>query len=245
MSGFPSWVLVGAAVLTAAAPPILAHPGRTDSSGCHTCRTNCPKWGLRYGQYHCHGGGTRSGTSRISRPSPPPPPSPPPSGSVRVLREDELADGAVPENSIVLLREDPEGQRIGIDVMAVVDGDTFVARRGDRLYLMRLRDIEAPEHGQPFGDAARQRLAELVDGRRIVIRPTTGVGCVIAVRAEAAGRQDVSERLLAEGFAWATASAPEPWRRLEQSARLQKAGLWRGSAPEPPWEFRRRTGGMN
>ncbi len=31
-----------------------AHPGRTDKYGCHTCRTNCPKWGLRYGEYHCH-----------------------------------------------------------------------------------------------------------------------------------------------------------------------------------------------
>ena len=34
--------------------PIFAHPGRTDSSGCHTCRTNCPSWGLSYGEYHCH-----------------------------------------------------------------------------------------------------------------------------------------------------------------------------------------------
>jgi hypothetical protein len=32
----------------------LAHPGRTDSSGCHTCRTNCAKWGLSTGEYHCH-----------------------------------------------------------------------------------------------------------------------------------------------------------------------------------------------
>jgi len=31
-----------------------AHPGRTDSSGCHTCRTNCSKWGLTMGEYHCH-----------------------------------------------------------------------------------------------------------------------------------------------------------------------------------------------
>ena len=31
-----------------------AHPGRTDRKGGHTCRTNCPKWGLRYGQYHFH-----------------------------------------------------------------------------------------------------------------------------------------------------------------------------------------------
>ncbi len=33
---------------------ILAHPGRTDAYGCHTCRTNCHQWGLEYGEYHCH-----------------------------------------------------------------------------------------------------------------------------------------------------------------------------------------------
>ena len=33
---------------------IYAHPGRTDAHGCHTCRTNCEKWGLSYGEYHCH-----------------------------------------------------------------------------------------------------------------------------------------------------------------------------------------------
>lgn len=31
-----------------------AHPGRTNSSGCHTCQTNCPSWGLSTGEYHCH-----------------------------------------------------------------------------------------------------------------------------------------------------------------------------------------------
>ncbi|HEX9736116.1 MAG TPA: thermonuclease family protein [Thermoanaerobaculia bacterium] len=160
-----------------------------------------------------------------------------------MLSQDELVDGAVPENSTVLLREDVAGQRIWIDVMAVIDGDTFVARRGDRLYLMSLRDIEAPELEQPFGDAARQRLAELVDGRRIVVRPASEESCVFTVHAETADRQDVSERLLTEGFAWATASASEQWRRLEQSTRVQRAGLWQSSAPEPPWEFRRRAGG--
>lgn len=39
---------------------IQAHPGRTDSNGCHTCRTNCEKWGLEYGEYHCHNGGSSS-----------------------------------------------------------------------------------------------------------------------------------------------------------------------------------------
>jgi hypothetical protein len=33
---------------------VSAHPGGTDASGCHTCRTNCPDWGLSTGEYHCH-----------------------------------------------------------------------------------------------------------------------------------------------------------------------------------------------
>ena len=42
-------------ILTILSPNVsFAHPGRTDSSGCHTCRTNCPSWGLSYGEYHCH-----------------------------------------------------------------------------------------------------------------------------------------------------------------------------------------------
>lgn len=43
-----------------------AHSGRTDSSGGHTCRTNCSSYGLDYGEYHYHGG------SVISTPPPPP-----------------------------------------------------------------------------------------------------------------------------------------------------------------------------
>ncbi len=54
--------------------PIFAHPGRTDSSGCHTCRTNCEKWGLSYGEYHCH----NSKSISVPIPTPIPAPSPAP-----------------------------------------------------------------------------------------------------------------------------------------------------------------------
>ena len=37
---------------------VLVHPGRTDSNGCHKCNTNCAKWGLDTGEYHCHNGNT-------------------------------------------------------------------------------------------------------------------------------------------------------------------------------------------
>ena len=40
---------------------VMAHPGRTDSNGGHTCRTNCEKWGYEYGEYHYHNGGSNDG----------------------------------------------------------------------------------------------------------------------------------------------------------------------------------------
>lgn len=50
-----------------------AHPGRTDSNGCHYCRTNCVRWGLSDGEYHCHNSGSQSssssGSSKSTTPS--------------------------------------------------------------------------------------------------------------------------------------------------------------------------------
>lgn len=55
-------LLVTICVLVSSATPVVvfAHPGRTDSSGCHTCRTSCPSWGLSSGEYHCHNAKTVS-----------------------------------------------------------------------------------------------------------------------------------------------------------------------------------------
>lgn len=44
-------IILIVSIITAAA---YAHPGRTDSKGGHTCRTNCEKWGLTTGEYHYH-----------------------------------------------------------------------------------------------------------------------------------------------------------------------------------------------
>jgi hypothetical protein len=50
-------------IILLAPSTINAHPGRTDSAGCHTCRTNCPSWGLQYDEYHCHNGGSTGGSA--------------------------------------------------------------------------------------------------------------------------------------------------------------------------------------
>jgi hypothetical protein len=54
---------------------VFAHPGGTDSAGCHVCRTNCAQYGLLPGQYHCHG--TTSITPRPTTPTTPTTPTRP------------------------------------------------------------------------------------------------------------------------------------------------------------------------
>lgn len=120
----------------------------------------------------------------------------------------------------------------------VVDGDTFVAREGERIHLLKLRDIEAPELEQTYGNEARDRLSSWVVGRHLVVWPQKANGCLIPVRAETLSGTDISEQLLSEGFAWASPSAPDARRRLEAAARVKEVGLWRGEKPESPWDYR-------
>jgi micrococcal nuclease len=45
------FIIIALVVITSSA---YAHSGRTDKNGGHTCRTNCDKYGLDYGEYHYH-----------------------------------------------------------------------------------------------------------------------------------------------------------------------------------------------
>lgn len=85
---------------------VSAHPGGTDSLGCHTCRTNCPYWGLRYGQYHCHNGvaPSPSPTPSPSIPAPvAPPPPPPPIYRTSAGSITPVPDSALPGATAVLV----------------------------------------------------------------------------------------------------------------------------------------------
>ncbi len=57
---------IGVMLFFAGIMPVMAHPGRTNSSGCHVCRTNCASWGLSNGEYHCHNGSSSSSNNRSS-----------------------------------------------------------------------------------------------------------------------------------------------------------------------------------
>jgi endonuclease YncB( thermonuclease family) len=107
---------------------------------------------------------------------------------------------------------------------------------------VRLHGIDCPEKAQPFGNAARQKLSELVFGQvvRIDTKDTDRYGRTIAIVYNNNGT-NVNEELLRSGLAWhyKEYDQSKAWDDLEYEAQRQKAGLWSQPNPTPPWLWRK------
>ncbi len=88
-------------------------------------------------------------------------------------------------------------------VVSVQDGDTLRAiDEGKVEQRIRLAGIDAPERGQPFGNVARERLAELTMGKAVAVdvEDRDRYGRTVA-RLEADGF-DACRQMMADGWAW-------------------------------------------
>lgn len=134
-------------------------------------------------------------------------------------------------------------------VVAVLDGDTVtILDQSKAQHRVRLAQIDAPEighgknkPGQPFGNASKQSLAELVFSRdvRAECPESDRYGrlvCTIWV-----GSMDANLEQVRRGMAWVYRKyARDPlYFRAEEEARAARRGLWADPNPVPPWEWRR------
>jgi endonuclease YncB( thermonuclease family) len=130
-------------------------------------------------------------------------------------------------------------------VVSVQDGDTLTLEASGFRERVRLAQIDAPEHGQPWGRRARRALARLAGGRaaRVLVQGRDDYGR--SVGDLYVGGVFVNERLVREGHAWAYPRYVRSPRILEaeDDARRAARGLWRlpPAEREPPWEWRRRA----
>lgn len=128
-------------------------------------------------------------------------------------------------------------------VVRVADGDTLSLLDADnRQHKVRLFGIDAPERDQAHGDRAREALEGLVGNAPVgvVVVNTDDYGRAVGT----VYRENVNVNLamVAQGHAWwyrYYAPHEHALRAGEESAREQQLGLWRGSDPVPPWEWRR------
>ncbi|MFG6490496.1 thermonuclease family protein [Roseateles sp. BYS78W] len=126
-------------------------------------------------------------------------------------------------------------------VVGVHDGDTLTLLTAEKKQVqVRLADIDAPELGQPFGQAAKRELSTLCFKQRAKVqtRTTDLYGRIVGV-VSCEGR-DVSRVMVEHGMAWAYRMylrRPE-LLNIESSAKVSHTGLW-ASPAVPPWEFRK------
>ena len=139
-----------------------------------------------------------------------------------------------------VLAADLHGRIVGIS-----DGDTAtLLTPSHRQVHIRLAEIDAPEHHQPYGERARQELAGLIWRREVRVeveghdRYGRTIGRVFV------GPLDVSAEMVRRGGAWiylryARDPALAP---LEAEARRERRGLWDAAEAQrgPPWAWRHR-----
>jgi len=126
-------------------------------------------------------------------------------------------------------------------VETVHDGDTVTCLdEQGRPQKIRLQGIDAPEYGQPYGDAARHALAGKLAGGRV-----RGEGAARDQHGRLlgvlwAGERNVNRELVAEGLAWSFGgfAADEEIAAAEAQARAARRGLWSDPHPLPPSQWR-------
>jgi len=156
-----------------------------------------------------------------------------------------------------------KGGRFQAQLAWVDDGDTLHVRDlGGRMRVVRLAYVDAPEHGQPHGDAARDALKHFVSagwlsvdwryrdryGRDVATMWASSPDMPCAGERDCPRNLDVAHALVTGGHAWwyrqfarrsQEPSAQAAFEYDEAEARRRGIGLWRDPEAVPPWTWRR------
>jgi endonuclease YncB( thermonuclease family) len=126
-------------------------------------------------------------------------------------------------------------------VTHVTDGDSlWFTPAGQPAIEVRLRDIDAPELCQPWGDEARRALAELALGRPGQLTVSARDPYGRALGAVVVDEVDLGRRMVEEGNAWSTRSRWDqgPLVKQERMAQALHRGLHAVAGAVMPRDFR-------
>ncbi len=155
-----------------------------------------------------------------------------------------LAAGALLLAASLCLGAHRTGSAYSAQVVRVIDGDTICVRdSANGLHKIRLALVDAPELAQPYGQQAREYLAQQLLQQRVDL----SLKCIDKYNREVClvhlGGEDISLKLLAAGLAMhyhLPLDACSAADAAERAAKKQRIGLWAQACPEPPWRYRHR-----
>lgn len=126
-------------------------------------------------------------------------------------------------------------------VIRVLDGDTIEVLVDQQPIRIFLSEIDCPEKKQPFGNAAKKYVLEIVAHEIVTVearnkdRYGRTIGEVFLPDGESLNRL-----LIRDGYAWhyKKYSKDASLAELENQARSNKVGLWQDKEPIAPWDWR-------
>lgn len=129
-------------------------------------------------------------------------------------------------------------------VVEVKDGDTVVVLDSlNYQTTLRLAEVDCPEKSQPFGTKAKQFTSNQIYRKQIkyIVTDIDRYGRSIAM-IYYDGNKYLSAEIIKNGMGWhyKRYSTSTELANFENSARLQKVGLWYDKNPLEPWEWRRK-----
>jgi endonuclease YncB( thermonuclease family) len=103
---------------------------------------------------------------------------------------------------------------------------------------VRLNGIDAPELGQPSGQASKRALSDLVFGKQVTLH-TSGTDRYKRTLARVTVG-DIEVQMIVTGHAWhySRYDHTAALEAAERNARAARRGLRADGEPVPPWEWR-------
>ena len=133
-------------------------------------------------------------------------------------------------------------------VIKVTDGDTVnVLTSNNETHKIRLSGIDAPEKKQAFGNRSKQALADLIDGKTVMVEYNKLDKYQRVVGKITFNGQDVNLRQIKLGLAWHYKKYEKEqdvedrsiYANAEYLAQRDKRGLWVDENPIEPWNYRK------
>jgi endonuclease YncB( thermonuclease family) len=133
-------------------------------------------------------------------------------------------------------------------VVGVTDGDTIkILDASNTQHKIRLAGIDAPERKQPFGQASKKSLSDLVFGKEVVVEWTKLDRYKRIVGKVLVNDLDANLVQVKRGLAWhykkykkeQTSEDVEAYSQAESEAKTSELGLWVERDPIAPWEWRK------
>jgi endonuclease YncB( thermonuclease family) len=146
--------------------------------------------------------------------------------------------------TLFLVASSAYGETFDGAVLRIVDGDSLIVVFHGKQARVRLKEIDAPELKQPFGQRSRRSLAQICDKKTARVSWTEKDRNGRTLGRVWCGGIDANAEQVRRGMAWVfdRYAMDRSLYPLQEAARADRLGLWADAAPIAPWDWRAAKG---